>query len=261
MTATDLAFQKTGDGPPLVILHGLFGSKRNWAPIAKALAGEYTVIAADLRGHGDSPHARPTSFEAMAGDVARLIEAEAGGAAAVLGHSLGGKVTMWLALTRPERVSRLIAIDIAPKPYDGRDSFGFLSAMQALDLAGLGKRSEVDAALQDSVPDDFTRAFLLSNLKRGETGFRWAFDLDGLAEAKADLLGFPDPAGRQFDGDTLFLRGGNSDYVGEGDETTIKTLFPAARIETVPGAGHFVHVDAPEAVRQAASPAPRHQAS
>jgi pimeloyl-ACP methyl ester carboxylesterase len=195
------------DRPPLVIAHGLFGSGRNWGAVAKRLARDRQVAAVDLRNHGDSPRDPDMSYAAMAGDLAATI-AELGGEADLLGHSMGGKAAMVLALTEPERVRRLVVADIAPAAYR-HSQIGYVRAMQALDLAGLSRRSEADARLAPSVPDPVLRAFFLQSLAFEDGVARWKLNLDVLAEQMPTIMGFPEPAGR-FPGPTLFLTGAAS---------------------------------------------------
>ena len=235
----------TGDGPPLVVLHGLFGQAKNWATIAKGLADGRRVIAADLRNHGASPWAEEMTYPAMAADVAGLIESLPEGRAALLGHSMGGKSAMVLALSRPELVERLIVADIAPVAYSGGSLLAFVDAMLDVDPAGYASRKEVEQALKRAVQDPGIRQFLLSNLTRGESGFRWTLNLRAIRAAMDTLSGWPETDGR-YDGPTLFLAGDRSDYVSDAAQPAIDTYFPNARSERVP-AGHWIHAEAPQA--------------
>jgi len=235
----------TGDGPPLVVLHGLFGQAKNWATIAKGLADGRRVIAADLRNHGASPWAEEMTYPSMAADVAGLIESLPEGRAALLGHSMGGKAAMVLALSRPELVDRLIVADIAPVAYSGGSLLAFVDAMLDVDPAGYASRKEVEQALKRAVQDPGIRQFLLSNLTRGESGFRWTLNLRAIRAAMDTLSGWPETAGR-YDGPTLFLAGDRSDYVSDAAQPAIDTYFPNARSERVP-AGHWIHAEAPQA--------------
>ncbi|MBK1697274.1 alpha/beta fold hydrolase [Rhodovibrio salinarum] len=235
----------TGDGPPLVVLHGLFGQAKNWATIAKGLADGRRVIAADLRNHGASPWSDEMTYPAMADDVAGLIEQLPEGRAEVLGHSMGGKAAMVLALTRPELVDRLIVADIAPMAYSGGSLLPFVDAMLAVDPARHDSRKSVEQELKRAVQDPGIRQFLLSNLTRGDSGFRWTLNLSTLRAAMDTLAGWPDVDGR-YDGATLFLAGARSDYVTEAARPAIDRHFPNAQITRVP-AGHWVHAEAPQA--------------
>ncbi len=235
--------QPTG-APPLVIAHGLFGSARNWGAVAKRLARGREVIAVDLRNHGESPHDPDASYPALAADLAELIDAE-GGRADLLGHSMGGKAAMALALIAPSRVARLVVADIAPVAY-GHSQIGYVRAMQGVALGGVARRSDADAALAATVPDPALRAFLLQSLAIGPDGARWRLDLATLADQMPEIMDFPAIDGR-FEGPTLFLTGGASDYVRAEHWPEILARFPNARRETLPGVGHWLHAEAPQA--------------
>lgn len=239
-----LHFERLGSGSPLVILHGLLGSGDNWQGVAKMWAPDFTLLVPDLRNHGRSPHADEAGFQAMAQDVYELIESEDLSQVTVLGHSLGGKVAMQLALDFPERVSGLIVVDIAPKAYPPAHQ-ALLEALLAVDLSRFTTRSEVDAVLAGSIPEPAIRQWLLKNLGRDARGaLCWKPNLPVLHKRLAELsAGFADL--RQFNGLALFVAGGRSNYVQPEDTPLIKARFPQARIEVIPEAGHWVHVDAP----------------
>ena len=246
----NLAFSEFGAGTPLVILHGLFGGARNWARIARDLATRFHVYAVDLPNHGESPWVDSVTYEGMAEAMAEFLRARGiAGGVTLLGHSMGGKVAMTLALTSPGDVARLIVVDIAPVAYDhARTNRHILEALRSLPLAGLASRKEADAALAPAIPDPMLRSFLLANLSRDDDRFVWRINLDGLANSLPALHGFPQfPPEARYDGPTLFIAGERSDYVGDADVATIRKRFPNARIETLPGAGHWVHADAPDA--------------
>ena len=229
-------------GPPLLIAHGLFGSARNWGAIAKRLALHRPVIAVDMRNHGDSPRSPRNDYPALAADLAETIAGH-GGRADVLGHSMGGKAAMALALTEPSRVRRLIVADMAPIAY-GHSQIEYVGAMQALDLAALTRRSEADAALAAAVPEPALRAFLLQSLALSEGRASWKLNLPVLAAEMPRIMGFPDFAGR-FAGPTLFLTGAKSGDLSPDAWPRIRALFPAAEHRAIPGAGHWLHADAP----------------
>ncbi len=236
------------DSPPLVIAHGLFGSARNWNVLSRKLAEGRRVVAADMRNHGDSPRAPTQTYADMAADLAELIE-EHGAPADVLGHSMGGKAAMALALTRPDLVRRLIVADIAPVRYDHSHAH-FLAAMRAVDLTGLRRRSQADALLAAGIEDRGMRAFLLQSLSVSPDGARWKLNLDALEAALPDIMDWPEALdARRFDGPALFLTGGASDYVAPAHEPRIRALFPAARRIEIPGAGHWLHAEKPEPFR------------
>lgn len=245
--AVDLSFHDIGAGSPVVILHGLFGSRRNWGSIARRLGESRRVLTADLRNHGDSPWDATHDYTAMTDDVARLIESAVGGPAAVIGHSMGGKVAMLLALTRPELVDRLVAVDIPPAASNGTP-VDYVRAMQAVPLATLARRTEVEAALAEAIPDPKVRAFLVTNVVSRPDGLAWGVNLDAIERQFAAIVGFPAvPPGRCFAKPSLFLIGERSDYVRPQHRDEIRRLFPGAEIEVVAGAGHWLHADAPEA--------------
>lgn len=244
--AVRLARVETGGGPgvPLLIAHGLFGSARNWGAMARRLGADRPVLAVDMRNHGASPRGR-AGYAEMAADLAAVIE-DTGAPMDVLGHSMGGKAAMVLALARPGLVRRLVVGDIAPVSY-GHTQMPLIEAMRALDLATLASRREADRALAARVAEPEVRAFLLQSLElRAEGGPRWAFDLDTLAGGMGRILSFPQVAGR-FEGPALFLAGGASDYVRAEHEPGIQALFPAAEVVRLPGAGHWLHAEAPDA--------------
>lgn len=239
-----LTYGEATDAPPLVIVHGLFGSAKNWGAISKRMAatGRY-VIAVDVRNHGQSPHTDSHSYADLAADVADVIDAH-GGRADVLGHSMGGKAGMVLALEHPEKVARLVVADIAPVTYD-RTQSSFIDAMEQVDLATVTKRSDADKALMAAVPDLPTRAFLTQSLDlAGPDGPRWRLNLATLRSEMPKIMGFPQMTG-SYSGPTLFLRGGASDYVLPDHQSEIDRLFPNAVQDAVPTAGHWLHAEAP----------------
>ena len=241
----DLACDERGAGAPLVILHGLYGSKRNWASIAARLAARRRVLAVDLRNHGDSPWDAAHDYPALAADVARLIETRIGGPADVLGHSMVGKAAMMLALDRPDLVARFVAVDIAPAPSPGTAAVA-PRVLRAVSLEGLSRRGEVEAALAVSIPDPTVRAFLVTNVRGGPEGLAWTINLEALDRHFEEILAFPAVRpGTRFDKPGLFIAGGRSDYVRPEHRPVIERLFPRAAVHVVAGAGHWVHAEAP----------------
>ena len=228
--------------PPLLIAHGLFGSARNWGVIARRLSDRREVLAVDMRNHGDSPRFPTQSYADMAADLAGVIAAH-GGRADVLGHSMGGKAAMLLALTEGAMVNRLVVADIAPVAYS-HDQTRHITAMRALDLSGLTSRAEADARLAAAVTDPALRAFFLQSLDLRATPPGWRINLDVLEAEMPKIIGWPQVAGR-FDGPTLFLSGALSHYVLPDYRDAIRTLFPAARFARLPGAGHWLHAEKP----------------
>lgn len=247
----DLSFDAFGDDaahPPVVICHGLFGSRRNFQPVAKAFAPHRRVLLVDMRNHGESPWHDAMDYGVMADDLAHLIETHCGGHACVVGHSMGGKAAMTLALRHAERVDRLVVGDIAPVVYSGgQHHLDLIQAMRAADLS-VKARSDVESQLMDAAPDTVTRAFAMHNLTRAEAGgFRWRPNLAVLEARMADLTGFPDAETESaFDGPTLVIRGGQSRYVKDDAFPAITKLFPDSSVETLSDAGHWVHAEDPE---------------
>jgi pimeloyl-ACP methyl ester carboxylesterase len=239
-----VSYGEPGVHPPLVVAHGLFGSARNWSGVARRLAVGRQVVAVDMRNHGDSPRSDRHGYAEMAADLAATIVG-LGGTADVLGHSMGGKAAMVLALTAPARLRRLVVADIAPAAYD-RSQLPYVRAMQAVDLAAVGRRSDADAALAGAVPEAGVRAFLLQSLAVAGGQASWKLNLDALAAEMPRIMGFPD-AGAPFTGPTLFVTGSASDYVRPEHWTRIQALFPAAERVEIAGAGHWVHAEAPDA--------------
>ncbi len=228
--------------PALLIVHGLFGSARNWGVIARRMAATRDVIAVDMRNHGESPRHDSHSYPDLADDLAGVIAAQ-GAPMDVMGHSMGGKAAMQLALTKGDLVNRLVVADIAPVAY-GHDQTRHIEAMRALDLTGLTSRTEADRRLAETVDDAGLRAFFLQSLDLKSDPPRWRLNLDVLEAEMAKIVGWPGTKGR-FDGPTLFLSGGESSYVRPEYRDDIRALFPAARFARIPGAGHWLHAEKP----------------
>ena len=233
--------------PPLLIAHGLFGSGRNWGVIARRLADRREVLAVDMRNHGDSPRFTTQSYADMAADLAEVVAAH-GGRADVLGHSMGGKAAMLLALTEGDMVNRLVVADIAPVAYS-HDQTQHIVAMRGLDLSGLTSRAEADQRLAATVTDPALRAFFLQSLDLKSTPPGWRINLDVLEAEMPRIIGWPQVAGR-FDGPALFLSGALSHYVLPEYRETIRALFPGARFAKLPGAGHWLHAEKPRAFEE-----------
>lgn len=229
--------------PPLVIAHGLYGSARNWNVIARRLADIREVVAVDMRNHGESPRFASQSYPDMAADLAQVIRS-LGGPVDLLGHSMGGKAAMQLALTEGALLRRLVVADIAPVAY-GHDQSHYARAMQALDLTGLTTRAEADRRLAETIDDPGLRAFFLQSLDlKAEGRPRWRLNLPVLESEMDKIVGWPDTEGR-FDGPALFLTGAESHYVRPEHRDRIRALFPKARFAKLPGAGHWLHADKP----------------
>jgi esterase len=242
-----LATVEYGAGPPLAILHGLFGSGRNWASMAQRLAAHHRVIAIDLRNHGVSPWAETMDYREMAEDVRATLQARGYDCFALLGHSMGGKVAMTAALAHGAAVERLIVADIAPVAYAVRH-LGHARVMHELDLANIKRRSDADAALAPAIPDAAERAFLLQNLVLEDGRARWRLNLEAIEQEMQRLVGFPAiQAGRTYEGPALFVAGGRSDYLRPDHEPVIRRLFPNAKIANIDNAGHWLHTEQPAA--------------
>ncbi len=252
MSPIGLSHTRVGEsGPPLLVLHGLFGSGSNWRSIARGLQDCRSVYLLDARNHGASPHTSTMNYAAMAADVEAFMDRNTMPSADIIGHSMGGKTAMHLALHHPRRVSRLLIVDIAPAPSPS-DNMALIDTLLALPLTRFQRRAEVDQALAQSVTDAGLRAFLLQNLSNTASGFKWRINLAAVRECMPALLGFDANRAVPFAGPTTFIRGAHSEYVTDRDIDKIHELFPAAAIHTVPAAGHWVHAEQAEAFLQAA---------
>jgi pimeloyl-ACP methyl ester carboxylesterase len=225
------------DKTPLLIAHGLFGSARNWGVISKRLSDQREVTTVDMRNHGESPRYATNSYLDMAADLAKIITNPTD----VLGHSMGGKAVMTLALTHPERLRRIVIADIAPVAYRHTQQ-QLIDAMRRIDLSKIETRRDADTQLAAYENTPGVRAFLLQSLD--VQARRWRLNLDVLQAEMDKIIGFPEIEG-QFDGPALFLSGAESDYVLPEHRARIKSLFPKARFAKIPGAGHWLHADKP----------------
>lgn len=237
--------------PRFAFLHGLFGRGRNWTQIAQALAAEgHASVLFDLPNHGQSGWTDRFSYPGMAAAVAAKIDLRLGSAAelVLVGHSMGGKVAMLTALDHPDLVSGLVVVDIAPGDSDQVHTFTpLVAAMRSLDLTGLASRAEAEARLQEEVPDDSVRLFLLQNLRR-RGGWHWQPNLAMLGDALVEIGGWPKTGDAGYAGPVLWLTGERSTYVKPAHVAEMTRLFTAVRRVEVPGAGHWVHADNPPAV-------------
>lgn len=233
--------------PVMVVLHGLLGSSRNWQMIGRDLAATHKVYALDLRNHGSSPHAAEMNYSAMAEDVLAWMDEHCLGRVSLMGHSMGGKTAMLLACRHPERVERLIVVDIAPKDYLSFAHRAEFAAMNELHLESLRSRGEAELRFEARVPDWAMRKFLVTNLEPVEGGgWRWLVNLPVLTEALPNLERDPLADSQVFEGPALFITGGKSRYVQPGDWAKILQHFPKADVEIVAEAGHNPHMDARE---------------
>ncbi len=234
----------------LIILHGLLGASGNWRTLSRnVFSRHFRTIAVDLRNHGRSPHSDEMTYEAMAEDVVELMDRMEIERAHILGHSMGGKVAMTLALTRGRRVDRLIVADIAPKAY-AADHAGILAALGAVDPATHADREGIDRALADHIPSAPVRQFLMKNLDRSGDTYRWKMNLPAISAVYDHIRGAL-PAEGSFPRPVLFVAGGTSGYVDASDMPRIRAQFPEAQLHVLPGVGHWVHAEAPDAFSDA----------
>jgi len=258
-----LATRTLGEaGPRVVFVHGLFGQGKNWTTIGKGLSDGHRVTLVDLPNHGHSPWTDRVDYLDMVELLAAELE-QLGEQVTLVGHSMGGKVAMQLALRRPELLRALVVVDIAPVEYpisggrtDDPDEeaspfAAFIEAMRGLDLDSLRTRGDADEALKAAVPSRMVRSFLLQSLVReglgADDGWRWRLNLDLLGRDLGELRGFPPaPPGASFDGPVLWIAGANSTYVLPEDRPHMDALFPATRLVRIKNAGHWVHSEQPE---------------
>ncbi len=241
-----LSFRSYGAGPPLIILHGLFGSAEGWHPVAKALSAErFAVFAPDQRNHGDAPRSGRMDYTAMAEDTRAFMAHLGLGRACLLGHSMGGKTAMQVASMFPEAVEKLVIVDIAARGYPPVHAEA-IEALAQLDLAAVSCLRDADARLAPLIPDPALRRFLLKSLTHtGGGAYRWRVNLEALRKNYRSLCA---PLQlRPWGGPCLFIRGARSDYIRDADWAPTRSLFPQARLATLAGSGHWVHADAPAA--------------
>lgn len=229
-------------GSPVVVMHGLFGSSRNWMTAARRLAAEHRVFAFDLRNHGTSPHTDTMSYPEMAEDVYETISSLGVGPVALVGHSMGGKTAMLTALRHADVVERLVVVDAAPVSYPPA-FVEYAQAMRNADLSSVQRRADVDAQLVNAVPTPGTRAFLLQNLILDDQGARWRPNLPVIEAALPAISAWPEDESGRYDGPTLFIYGGKSDYVQHNHRATIERYFPQVQFAEIPEAGHWVHAE------------------
>jgi pimeloyl-ACP methyl ester carboxylesterase len=239
-------------GSRVVFCHGLFGQGRNFTGIAKALADEHRVTLVDMPDHGQSPWSDHFDYLAAADQVAELLGAGAGGQddpVALVGHSMGGKISMLVALRHPELVERLVVVDVAPVPYDHASEFeGYITAMRAIDLDTLQRRSEAEDALREAVPNPTVRGFLLQSLRRDGDHWRWQLNLELLGRDLDAVTDWPEAAlagTAPYDGPVLWVGGADSAYVHADYVEAMDRWFPHNRRVTIKGAGHWVHSEQP----------------
>jgi len=235
-----------GSGPPMVILHGLFGISDNWVSIARKLGEQHTVYVPDLRNHGQSPHSRVFDFAVLEDDLLEMTEEYSLENLVLMGHSLGGKTAMYFALHHPQSIKKLIIVDISLRKAPVNTEHQLLiDAMLSVDFTKVSARSDVNRQLESRIPDPRLRQFLLKNIYwRDDKTLDWRLNLQAINENLLNIFEGVDVHGL-YTGPVLFIRGGRSDYIREEDLGELKNKFPGAVVKTIPGAGHWVHADAP----------------
>ena len=240
---SSLNYKEFGEGQPLIILHGLFGSLDNWITLGKKFAEDYQVFLVDQRNHGLSFHSDDFSYDLMAEDLNQFIIEHEICSAHLIGHSMGGKTVMNFAVKHPEKVSKMIVADIGPKFYPVHHT-EIIKALYSIDLSSVKARKEADEQLGKSITNFGIRQFLLKNLQRTEEGFRWKMNLDVIAR-NIEEVGKSSNQNDRFDHPTLFLRGDKSDYIKDDDFNLIHSIFSNSKVETVSNAGHWLHAENP----------------
>jgi pimeloyl-ACP methyl ester carboxylesterase len=241
----ELNYKEFGQGNPVIILHGLFGTLDNWQTIGRQLGEHFNVYTIDQRNHGRSPHTDDFSYTILADDLQYFMESHWIYKAHIIGHSMGGKTAMQFALQYPDMVDKLIVLDIAPKDYKGGHEV-ILETLESIDLTKIQDRKEAESFMLARIPDFGTRQFLLKNLTRNEktAAFEWKMNLVVLQREYDAILANVDDG--IYDGDTLFVRGQKSDYIIDAEIPNIKAKFPNMQLETIENAGHWVHADQPK---------------
>ncbi|MDL0432399.1 alpha/beta fold hydrolase [Marinobacter sp. TBZ242] len=250
--SVELNYRITGEGPPVILLHGLFGSLENLGGINRRLQDQWQIHALDQRNHGSSPHTDTMDYPAMAEDVLAYMDARGLDKVSILGHSMGGKTAMQVALQAPERVERIIVADIAPVTYRPRHD-AVLEGLTSLDLGSIRSRQEADTALADYVEEPGVRQFLLKNLVRVTEEerndypgvYRWRLNLPVIEQCYSKLAQAPEGEG-PFEGPVLFIKGADSAYIQEKHRDDIRRLFPNADLRIISGTGHWLHAEKPD---------------
>lgn len=238
-----LYYRQRGQGTPIVILHGLFGCSDNWFTIARKLEEEYRVILPDLRNHGQSPHSEEWDYTAMSDDLYDLFNELQLDSANLMGHSMGGKVAIEFAARYPEKINKIVVVDIAPKYYPVHH-MEILNGLRSIDLNTLQSRNEADKKLAETIQEPGIRQFLLKNLARNDDKFYWKINLD-VIEKKIENVGEGMDDAIEIDLPALFIRGEKSDYILNEDYDLIRDIFPKAKIATIKNSGHWVHAEKP----------------
>ena len=239
-----LFFREQGQGQPIIIMHGIFGSSDNWLTQSKILSEKFRVISLDRRNHGQSPHDETFDYQSMANDLLLFIKEHTLENPIVIGHSMGGKVAMNFAVAHPEMLERLIVVDISPRPYN-LEHYVIIDGLKSIPIKSITSRNEADEALIPYVPEADVRQFLLKNLQRKpEGGFAWKINLP-VIDKNLSKIGLDLQYNGTFEKPTLFIRGGRSKYVRDEDMTHIKEVFPKAQLETL-DTGHWVQAEKPK---------------
>lgn len=258
LNGMELFFRKLGSGPPMIIIHGLYGSSDNWLSIGKALSRSYTVYLVDQRNHGQSPHDEVHDYPSMRDDLIEFMDRHELRKATIIGHSMGGKTAVFLSESHPERIDALVVIDIAPTAY-GAEASGnqvethkrIMDAMLEVDFKKAASREDVDEQLAKNIDSPRIRSFLLKNIVRNQDkSLQWKLNVPALRENLEEVLGGLDPkkyrGGEEIAGfPVLFIRGEKSDYISDDDILVIQQIYPMARVTTLPDAGHWLHVEQP----------------
>lgn len=250
----ELYYRSMGDGQPLIILHGVFGTSDNLQTFGKQLADKYKVFLVDERNHGASPHSDEFNYEVMAADLLEFIEKHQLKNPIILGHSMGGKVAMFFATRHPELLDKLIVVDIAPRSYPVHHQ-QILKALSAVKIDEISSRKEAEEQMEPYIKEFGVRQFLLKNLKRTDDnkGFAWKLNLPVIKD-KIENIGEGLEADQyKVERPTLFVKGAKSDYIQEKDEALIYNIFPSANIVTIENAGHWVHAEQPDKLFQEVS--------
>lgn len=242
-----LFYRHFGEGQPVIILHGIFGVSDNWVTIARKIAEKFSVYILDLRNHGQSPHSDTFNYVAMMDDLSEFIEEHQLENPIIIGHSMGGKVAMYFALEYPEMVNSLMVIDISMRKYPPRQGHvQMIEAMQAVDFSKVSSREDVEKQLESTITSKPIRLFVMKNLVRvGKTAFKWRLNLQAIYENIDNIFEGVEHFNR-FEKPALFVRGGKSDYIRDEDFDKIYRHFPAAEIETIAQASHWIHAEAPD---------------
>src|SRR6056297_1932446 len=254
----DLFFRTFGDGPPLIILHGLYGSSDNWVSIGRQLSENFQVYLLDQRNHGQSPHSPQHNYHLLKEDLRAFLDQQSIDKAIILGHSMGGKTAMFFAVDYPDRINNLIVVDISPQSYKETNSNQLLghstiiNAMYNVDFTQVKNRRDIDTILSSAIPSKRVRQFLLKNVSRTKDNhFAWSLNLESISNELENIMyGLDTVKFKDGNGITgfpiLFIKGEQSDYITTKDKKAIETIFPFAEIKTIPDAGHWLHAEQPE---------------